>query len=134
MHENQTIDTTTTEQATTPLKVLRPIAPEDIAIGQFICTMALAIDRIPCAEPALPGTTDQRAITTWIRSCAPEPLKVIGICLPLILTSRHDKSPEIIDLRREEVARVPRKFARLVRDELRAEDKRRRKSPGFLLF
>lgn len=107
--------------------VLRTLAPDDLAPGQYVCVMSVAHEYLhePCFAEAWSGPS---LVTLTHQTFAPPILRVIAVCTPLVLTRRADRTHETVDLRRERLALLPEAFAREVWKAIRADENRAKKS------
>ncbi len=105
------------------------VAAEDLRVGDDVAVLN-EIHEVPTWFWTFSEISDASdglvRIKTASRS-AGTPLKVEGICLPFVLLKRPDGKPKQVDVRRVQLVRLDRAYARLVRKAMR---ERRAKQRG----
>lgn len=91
----------------------RPIAPEDIRPGAYIAVLKVTIEVIPqnCVDAARRGPCALKrfSMLPWDQA---GPLKVKGVCLPFVLVKTPSGDVQTLDVRRLQLARLPKRYAR----------------------
>jgi hypothetical protein len=112
----------------TNLHICKTLAPEDLRPGMDITVLQFVREYTP-----LPGCfTDDNAVGKTVRwnerpRRVVPPLRVVGVCLPLVLAEDPLGVPRTLDVRAVRLARLDEAFAALYRERIRAEADRRRK-------
>jgi len=90
--------------------VAQPIAPEDIAPGQFVTPLTKTLVRFPnlYSDDVYVNKTEPFPITYVPRVRAP--VRVVEVCLPFVLIETPKGKVRMIDLRRLRLARVSDRF------------------------
>jgi hypothetical protein len=96
------------------LSLAKPLAPEEIRIGDFVSPLHVFYDFpsfLWCGDSAI-----QRREET-VRICyLPEsggvPLKVKSVCLPFVLVKKADGTQQTLDIRKVRLARLNLRFAK----------------------
>ena len=116
----------------TDLPVCKTLAPEDLSPGMDITVLHFVREYTP-----LPGCfTDDDAVGKTVRwnerpRRVVPPLRVVGVCLPLVLAEDPLGVPRTLDIRAVRLARIDESFAALYRERIRAEVARRKgEDPG----
>lgn len=91
--------------------VARPLAPEDVRVGQYVCTLQFVVE---CVAPAeLDSWRPPRLIRLQCLPFNTEPQRVLAVCLPFVFVRCVDGDLETIDVRRHSLARVSKSFGQL---------------------
>lgn len=106
--------------------VARPLAPEDVRAGQYVCTLQFVVE---CMAPAdLDSWRPPRVIRLQCLPFSSEPQRVLAVCLPFVFVRNVNCELETIDVRRYTLARVSKTFGQLAfkkakaaRDKAKAE-------------
>lgn len=104
-------------------RLVRPVAPEDLAVGDYVVVMqytdhvypvVYAHDNMSRVDPVYVTARPRNA--GW-------PYEVLSICLPFIMVEDIDGDQYAMDLRRDVLARVPQSYvdAVLARRRARAQ-------------
>lgn len=104
-------------------RTVRAACPEDLRKGDYITVSrdTLQVPSVYCDNHVGP----QAIVRLSYMPCdSGEPLRIRGVCLPYILVKRADKQSETIDLRQQEIVRLPKKFGRASFDAYRKMHKR----------
>lgn len=113
-------------QATSVAKLL---APEDVRAGDYVAVLRVTYE-VPsfywCGEPALEDRSDLVRLRMLPDQPA-MPLKVVAVCLPFVLVSSPTGEARTLDLRRHQIARLDRSFAKSARRLRKAKSKQRAK-------
>jgi hypothetical protein len=100
--------------------VARPIAPEDIRIGDYIAIMSTVVEWPPFFFDQPFGRVD--VVRTHHLPCSGgEPLKVQAICIPFLLVRNHKDEHTTIDLRRHRIAKLSEAFGKKASKKLAAK-------------
>jgi hypothetical protein len=92
----------------------RPLAPEDIRVGDFIAPLFEIVEiasycwygeswNLPLNEPVR---------VRYIPTCDPLPLRVKSVCLPFLLATTPAGEPSTIDVRKYQLARLGESHAK----------------------
>lgn len=108
-------------QVPTESSLAKPLAPEEIRVGDFVSALHVYYD-FPsfmwCSDSAI-----QRREETVRIGYLPEtggvPLKVRSICLPFVLVKRPTGDDQTIDVRKVRLARLERGYAKAAWKKLR---------------
>ena len=117
------------DAAQTPSTLAKPLAPEDVRVGDYVSPLHETLDFASflwCAD----GTFADRSETVPIRFVADnsgQPLKVQAVCLPFVLVKHPVRGTLTLDVRRHQLARLDRAYARLAWDAMKCRDKEHRK-------
>lgn len=97
------------ETATT--RLARPLAPEDLRSGQFVCIMHVMHEYIPfwCLEEATFREPEPVRLFCLAEE-AGTPLRVVEVCVPFVLVEQPDGAHRTLDLRRHRLAGVSERF------------------------
>lgn len=103
--------------------VAKRLAPEELRAGQDVAVLT-EIFECPSwlwhGEQA--GLKADEAVRLQLMSrCGGLPLRVKGVCLPFVLFVRPDGSAGMLDVRRVQLVRLDRAYAKLVRKLLRGK-------------
>lgn len=94
----------------------KPLAPEDVRVGDFVAVLHRTYE-LPSfwwnAE-AFQAPLDKPVRLQLIPDSAGEPLKVRAICLPFVFVKEPDGSQRTLDLRITHLARLHPDFAKAV--------------------
>lgn len=96
------------------LTVAKPLAPEEIRVGDFVVVLHQLVE-LPSfcwCHDATVLAPDQPVRIQLLPSADERPMKVKSACLPFVIVKLSDGEQRMIDLRRMRLARVDRKFAR----------------------
>jgi hypothetical protein len=104
----------TPETPTTEVRTVRPVAPEDLAPGMYICALAAAANAWPDIDCAREGATVRAARVVYIPQDGGVPVRVRSVCLPFVLAETFDGRAQVLDIRMLRIARVRKKHARAV--------------------
>ncbi len=103
-----------TSTAAAEATLAKPLAPEDIRLGDFV-TPLYVISEMPSywwsgSSWNLPHDEPVRVRLT--SSCDGVPMRVLSICLPFVLAKNPSGHETTIDLRKYQVARLDQRFAK----------------------
>jgi hypothetical protein len=109
--------TTTSTQTTAAVEsatLAKCLAPEDIRPGDYVTPLSMLAE-VPsywwCADDwSLPR--DRPVCIRFITNCDGAPLRVKSICLPFVLVKQPSGQSLTLDLRKCQLARLDRKYAR----------------------
>ena len=97
------------------------LAPEDLRPGQDVAILTEVVECptwLWCGE--LPGTRpDELVRVQTLGRGGGRPLRIKAICLPFVLVTRIDGKSRTLDVRRVQLVKVDRAYAKLVRKLLR---------------
>lgn len=99
----------TTKPAT---RTVRPVAPEELAPGMFVCVMSATSQGWPDTDCAPGGSTLRVLRLVFIPEGAGVPLLVESVCLPFVLVRGFDGRSQMLDIRLVRLARVPKRHAK----------------------
>lgn len=107
------------------LVTARPVAPEDLRLGDFVCIHQLFWEHLNCASLSDADWRQPRLIKLqWLPfSCEP-PRKIVALSLPFVLLRNFERKHEMLDVRRYGLARVPKQFGRTAFKCLRQDKER----------
>jgi hypothetical protein len=95
----------------------RPLAPEEIRRHAYVAVLYEIVE-IPacffCDDSAL-RPRDEMIRFRYVPTRCTEPMRVLQICLPFVLTKLPDGRRQTIDVRRCQLAELSRAYARAVR-------------------
>ena len=96
----------------TDMIMARSLAPEDIAVGNYVMTLHVQHQYLMLRDN--PVGDDELYIQHIVRRpCEPElPRKVVGVCLPYVVVRNHRRKTEMLDTRCIRLARVSEQFAK----------------------
>jgi hypothetical protein len=111
-----------------PVTLAARVAAEDLRVGDDVAILN-EIHEVPtwfwpCSDVSLESEGLVR-IRTVARGGG-TPLRVEAVCLPFVFLKRPDGRPRQVDVRRVQLVRLDRRYARLVRKALRARMHERR--------
>jgi hypothetical protein len=111
---------------TTPLAAA--VAPEDLRNGDHVAVLTEVVEVPSCCWCDLPGHPPEEPIRLRLMSRdSGLPLRIQSICLPFVLVRTPCGWSESIDIRRVQLVRVTRAYARTAWKQARKErDQRRR--------
>lgn len=91
--------------------VARPLAPEDVRVGQYVCTLQLVVE---CVAPSeVDGWRPPRLVRLQCLPWNTEPQRVLAVCLPFVFVRGINGDLETLDVRRYALARVSKSFGQL---------------------
>lgn len=110
--------------------VARPLAPEEIRRGQFVCLLAEVDEYLPCIYlHEEPGLRKVELLRVQSLPCGEaQPLEVVAVCLPFVLAAKPDGEARTFDVRRHRLARVTAEFAEAAFRLARAKRKREKRA------
>jgi hypothetical protein len=92
------------------------LAPEDLEEGDFV-TVLRAVHEVPsffwCAD-SMSRPPEKPIEYEYTPAHAGTPLRIESVCLPFLFVKHPDGSYSTIDIRRTQLARMPRGYAKLV--------------------
>lgn len=97
--------------------ISRPLAPEDIRIGDFVSPLSVLIEErtfLPTADEPLVGRAQMLPDDEQLRVA-----RVVSVCLPFVLVEGPDAAARLVDVRRHRLARLAAEFGRQVFARLR---------------
>ncbi len=97
------------------IKTVRPVAPEDLRPGQYITVMSIVYTESPFLYASdVGGDEVPMARMRDVPGFSGAPFRVLDVCLPFIAVECNCgcKRPVRIDLRRETIARVSKRYAK----------------------
>jgi len=107
------------------------LAPEDIAVGDYVSLLQVTSEYLPCfmiEDVAYHRIEPVRV--AWL-PCDAAPMKVINVCLPFVLVRLAGGTHHTLDLRRCRLARVSPGFGKQAFKRLsRRGDSKRARSTG----
>jgi len=104
------------------------VAPEDVRRGDYVTVLNEVVEFPSWFWCELPSHAPEEPVRIRIMSIeAGTPLKVQAICLPFVFVRHPDGRLEAIDVRRVQLVRLGRSYARTVCKALRKE--RARQTP-----
>lgn len=90
-------------------KPSRHIGPEDVCQGDYVTIAHKTYEFLRCGDDHWNGDIDISRVTL-IPYDAGEPLQVVDVCLPYVLTRRPDREFVSIDLRRHHLAKLSKRY------------------------
>ncbi len=99
------------------LKAVRILAPEDIAIDQWVAVHTMTAEFYPCWAIESPSDIDRIRMVRfdYAPDDAGQPLRVIDVCLPYVFVKSVNGAARVLDLRSVTLVAVSPRFARAVR-------------------
>jgi len=111
-------------------RTVRPVAPEELAPGMFVCVMSATSQAWPDTDCVPGGSTLRVLRLVFIPEGAGVPLRVQSVCLPFVLVSGFDGRAQTLDIRLVRLARVRKKHAKAAFEALARNRKLDRKAGG----
>jgi hypothetical protein len=91
--------------------IARPLAPEDVRAGDYICVMKVLQEYMPFWAILEESWKKPELIRlTWMPADSGTPLKVVEVCIPFVLVQQVDGTHKTLDLRRHGVGRLSDRF------------------------
>ncbi|HJQ80718.1 MAG TPA: hypothetical protein VJ828_12215 [Lacipirellulaceae bacterium] len=114
MASSQTSAAETNHSAAAPATLAKSLAPEDIRPGDYVTPLHLLAE-VPsywwCDDDwSLPR--DRPVYIRFITNCDGAPLRVKSVCLPFVLVKQPGGQSLTVDLRKCQLARLDREYAR----------------------
>jgi hypothetical protein len=111
---SQTTAAETNHSAAAQATLAKALAPEDIQAGDYVTPLHMLAE-VPsywwCADDwSLPR--DRPVYIRFITSCDGAPLRVKSVCLPFVLVKHPSGQSSTLDLRKCQLARLDRQYAR----------------------
>lgn len=99
--------------------VAQPLAPEDLAAGQYVTPLTKVVQCFPffSTEDVFRDRTEPFRLTYLGNKRAPS--RVVEVCLPFVLIETPKGKTRMIDLRRYRLARVSDRFGKVMFDQAR---------------
>lgn len=99
--------------------VAQPLAPEDLAAGQYVTPLTRVLECFPyySTEEVFRGRTEPFRLTYLGNKRTPA--RVVEVCLPFVLIETPKGKTRMIDLRRYRLARVSDRFGQIMFDQAR---------------
>lgn len=100
------------------------VHPEDLEVGDYVSYESSRY-QCPsflwnCTDPTL--LPPERIVEMkLLPSDDNYPMKVESICLPFVLCKKHDKQPELVDVRRADLFRLSKKFSKSAKELLKPD-------------
>ncbi|MCA9260530.1 MAG: hypothetical protein KDA61_15060 [Planctomycetales bacterium] len=95
----------------------RTLAPEDVRVGDYV-SLLYVVRELPAVffcDDWQGLAPDEMLRFRTLPEMAGEPLKVQAVCLPFVLVKRANGERRPLDLRRVQVARLDRNYAKTAR-------------------
>eukprot|EP00752_Nemacystus_decipiens_P016871 g15103.t1 len=103
-------------------------SPEDIQIGDYVVKTHRRYQLVPCdLSRPLDGEVVEPIILYGWPYDAGEPLKVLAVCLPFVMTKTAYGSREAIDTRQDVLMKVSKSYGKSARPK---PDKKKKKGKG----
>lgn len=113
--------------------VARPLAPEDVRVGDHIVILHEIREIQPCEFCCIDAgevpPLERRRYRTMPRGDT-RPLHVIAVAIPFIVVRKRNGKTQMLDLRRAAVARVDASFARAALAESGPKEKKKGGAKG----
>ena len=97
------------------------LAPEDLRPGHDVAILSEVVECptwLWCGE--LPGVRPEELVRIQsLARCSGRPLRIKAVCLPFLLVTRSDGKSRTLDIRRVQLVKLDRTYAKLVRKALR---------------
>jgi hypothetical protein len=107
------------------------VAPEDLGRGHYVAVLNEVVEFPSCCWCELPSHPPEEPVRIRIMSFdAGEPLKVQAVCLPFVFVRHADRRLETLDVRRVQLVRLNRGYARAVCKAIRRERRRQVRRSG----
>jgi hypothetical protein len=118
----------TTNTMKNPRMLARALAPEDLRPGYYVAVLYIVAEYVSCAALDEAGWRRVEPVRVqWVPWFTGHPMKVIDVCLPYVLVKDADGDYHTLDVRRQRLARVTRRFAQAAFQRVRARKKQRKK-------
>ncbi|MHC4977382.1 MAG: hypothetical protein ACYTF7_12400 [Planctomycetota bacterium] len=110
------------------ISVVRCAAPEDLRPGQYVTITHEKFEFYPfCqASESVSPPTSTTLVSTYPNAPV-APIRIVGVCLPLVHARGVTGKPVLLDLRLVQVAIVNEEFAKTYAKAVRAHRKRRKR-------
>jgi hypothetical protein len=97
--------------------LVRALAPEEIMAGSYVVVLHEITQFLPWSF----GETPRRAEPVSVRMLPddPEPLEVLGVCMPFVFAKKPDDELVTLDVRRHQLGRLDGASLRRVLEHLR---------------
>lgn len=99
------------ESKTKETAASRVLAPEDVRAGEYVCLHKVVYEfpgfLLCCGEEWKQKDVAQCSL---LPSAGGIPMRVVEVCIPYILVETHEGKHQTLDLRRQQVARVSRRY------------------------
>jgi hypothetical protein len=92
------------------IQVARPVAPEDLRAGDYVCMLTYTVQFIPCASQDDVRWDKVRVVGVDVLPLDITPRRVVSACLPYLLVKCPAGGHETLDTRRVRLARVTPRF------------------------
>jgi hypothetical protein len=105
----------------------RPLAPEDVRPGDYVCVLLRMEEYLPfwCLMESEAWKEPEPIRFQWLPEDGATPLRVIEVCVPFLLVEQVDGVHRTLDLRRHRLARVSERFGRRAFKRLRKRETKR---------
>ncbi len=88
-------------------EISKRLAPEDIEPGTFVVVFSGTHERFPCFWESSASSPPPQPVRFVCLECADgEPLLVVAVCLPFVMTIDKDGDQRTLDVRQTVLARV----------------------------
>lgn len=103
-------------------------APEDLRRGAYVAVLNEVVEFPGCCWFDLPAQPPEEPVRVrFMSQDSGTPVKVQALCLPFVFVRHPDGWTETLDVRRVQLVRVSRAYARAVWKSVRKEQERRRR-------
>lgn len=104
------------------LQMSRPLGPEDVRAGQYVCVMNILCEHMPLWCLFEESWKDPEPVRMLMMAPdAGRPLRVVEVCVPFILVEEVDRSLRTLDLRRYRLAAVSERYGEKTFKRLRRQ-------------
>jgi len=110
--------------------LVRPLAPEEIKAGAYVIVLDEIHEYLPCCFDGITPPSEPVKIR-WLPD-DPEPLEVVGTCMPYVFARGPDRVMVTLDVRRHKLGRLDKTALKRVLKRMRG--KRQRRRHGFRLW
>lgn len=103
-------------------------SPEDIRIGDYVVKTHRRYQLVPCSvERPMSGEAIEPVILYGWPFDSGEPMKVLAVCLPFVMTESAEGLREAIDTRQDVLMRVSKTYAKAAKPK---PEKKKKKKKG----
>lgn len=100
-------------------KLVRPLAPEEIRAGSYVVVLHEISQFLPWCFTDAPRGGEPVAIKMLPDD--PEPLEVLGVCMPFVFAKKPDETLVTLDVRRHHLGALDKTSLRRVLAHLRSK-------------
>ncbi|MEO0515024.1 MAG: hypothetical protein AAF086_06985 [Planctomycetota bacterium] len=94
------------------LTTTRPLAPEDLRVGDGVAVARVTVQVMACDDPPAGQTHNRVLKADFIPRDAGDPLRVVGVCLPFVLAVNAARQHVTLDVRRQHLVHLDPAYTR----------------------